>query len=318
LLYVGKSKSLRHRLLSYFDKSPSEPKIERLRKLSSRIVWEPVSHDLLALLREQELIFRWRPTFNRQGQPERRKPGFACVGGGVAPRAYLTLEPCSEAVYCVGPLIGRTELRRAIETLNYVYGLRDCPDRTRIHLTNQLPLFADSAHAQCIRHELGTCLGPCSGACSSGRYRQAVAEAIAFLRGTDRSIIERLRDEMDQAAARLAFERARVLCDQWKSLAWLARRLEQRSRQRRELHGAFRVPSFDRSPCYLVLDEGYVQGMERKVSARTREGSLGRIGSSSAALDTEWMLIVAGWFQKRSAERERIRPIGMADVRASA
>ena len=72
ICYVGKSKSLRKRLLSYFAKTPNDSKAERIRNHSRRLVWEPMADELLALIREQELIYRWRPDFNTQGQPTRR------------------------------------------------------------------------------------------------------------------------------------------------------------------------------------------------------------------------------------------------------
>ena len=58
LAYVGKSKALRKRLLSYFAKNPTDSKVQRLRTQCRHIVWEPISHELLALIRETELIHR--------------------------------------------------------------------------------------------------------------------------------------------------------------------------------------------------------------------------------------------------------------------
>lgn len=320
LLYVGKSKSLRHRLLSYFDKSPSDPKTERMRQHSSRIVWEPVSHELLALIREQELIYRWRPSFNRQGQPERRKPGFICVGGGAAPKVFMATELTTSAEVCIGPIVGLGDLRLAIESLSYVFGLRDCSDRTRMNLSSQLSLFGDLQHAQCIRFELNSCLGPCSGGCSASRYRQAVQEAIAFLRGDDLSILARLQVDLEGAIGRLAFERAAVIYQQHKSLMWLARRLERRRRQRTELTGKFPVPTFDHKPCQLVLNEGYVVGFTQRGTGRGSAVHTKRIEVGNHYLAVEWMLIVAGWFQKNAEQRQLLRqsPKPLRTGRASA
>lgn len=303
LLYVGKSKSLRHRLLNYFDKNPTDPKSERTRQFSSRVVWEPISHELLALIREQELIYRWRPSFNRLGQPERRKPGFICIGGGVAPNAFVSFDPMPRAELCVGPVVGMGELRQATECINYVFGLRDCSDRTRMQLSNQLPLFGGDLQAKCLRFELNSCLGPCTGGCAASRYRQSVRAAIAFLQGVDTSILDQLQRERDAASARLAFERAAVLQQQVESLSWLARRLATRKRLRNALHGTFPVPSFDRRPCRLILDQGYVAGVSLDDS-RAGKGSQRRLERSGAAIEVEWMLIVAAWFQKNPEQRE--------------
>ena len=89
ICYVGKSKCLRKRLLSYFAKNPPDKKTIRIVQHSHRLVWEPVSHELLALIREQELIYRWRPEFNTQGQPVKRQPAFLCISGGVAANVFF-------------------------------------------------------------------------------------------------------------------------------------------------------------------------------------------------------------------------------------
>ena len=303
LLYVGKSKSLRHRLLSYFDKNPADPKTERMRGLSSRVVWESISHELLALIREQELIYRWRPSFNRLGQPERRKPGFVCVGGGQAPCAFVAADATTLAEVCLGPVVGLGELHAAVESVNYVFGLRDCSDRTRMSLSNQLPLFGDLELAKCIRFDLNSCLGPCTGGCSPGRYRQSVDAAIGFLTGEDLTILDRLQHDREQASARLAFERAGVLHRQLLSLTWLARRLAIRKRLRAELTGSFPIPSFDRRPCRLVLDQGFLVGLSDWGSGHKTKLQLRRRERNDEALAVEWMLIVAAWFQKNGEQK---------------
>lgn len=305
LLYVGKSKSLRHRLLSYFSKNPDEPKVERMRAASSRVIWEPISHELLALLREQELIYRWRPSFNRMGQPDRRKPGFVCVGRGSAPRVYYSHQASAQVAWCLGPILGVSDLREAIEHLNYAFGLRDCSDRIKMQWSNQLPLFGDQQQGQCLRYELNTCLGPCSGACSSARYRQAVERAIEFLRGNDRSILDQLGREQSRAIEALRYERAGLLQRRIESLTWLAKRLDARQRLSRELTGAFAVPTFAGTPCHMILDRGYLTGFESK------QGSIGIPATNppdhQSALELEWMLIVSSWFRKNADQKRKIQ-----------
>ena len=159
LVYVGKSKSLRSRLLSYFAKTPSDNKMVRLRQLSESLVWEPISNELLALIREQELIHRWRPDFNRQGQPNRMQPAFVCISHSAAPNAYLSRQISPRAGPAFGPIAGTRRLRLAIESLNHEFQLRDCADKTKFIFNDQLQLFGDLSAAQCIRYELGTCPG---------------------------------------------------------------------------------------------------------------------------------------------------------------
>jgi excinuclease ABC subunit C len=318
LLYVGKSKSLRHRLLSYFDKTPSDDKSERMRQTSSRIVWEAVSHELLALIREQELIFRWRPSFNRMGQPERRRPGFICVSKGAAPRIQMSQARDHRADLCIGPVVGLSDLREAVEQLNYAFQLRDCSDRVRMNMTAQLPLFNEVHSAKCIRFELGSCLGPCSSACAPNRYHQSADQAKAFLTGGDLSILDRLKREISDAVDRRAFERAGVLHHRFISLEWLSRRLAARRRMRTELSGWFPLPSFDRQPCGLMLEQGYLAGFSRREQVSTRSRRDSEHPSEDDALSVEWMLIIASWFQKNREQKAFLQKAARAELRRRA
>jgi len=136
---VGKSKALRKRLLSYFAKNPAERKVERIRQTSRTLVWEPMSDELLALIREQELINRWRPEFNTQGQPVKRQPAFIVITGGMAPNASFTRRIPRNAQQVYGPVSGTGRLRAAVDSINQVFRLRDCPafvrkpDRHQVH-----------------------------------------------------------------------------------------------------------------------------------------------------------------------------------------
>ena len=237
LHYVGKSKSLRHRLLSYFAKTPADPKMARIRRQSARIVWQPVGHELLALLREQELIHRFRPGFNSQGQPTRRRPAYVCLSDGPAPMALVKRQLAPDAGRKVagqrfGPILGTRQLKEAIEVLNNCFGLRDCPEPTPMEFNDQLQLFPSRHSAKCIRLELATCPGPCAAACSRQDYQQGVERALAFLRGQDVSVLDQLKDNMQRAALHQQFESASVWRDRWERLGWLHRRLDPLRRAR--------------------------------------------------------------------------------------
>ena len=213
LVYVGKSKALRSRLLTYFAKNPSDHKMLRIRQHSEQLVWEPVSHELLALIREQELIHRWRPDFNKQGQPTRTQPAFLCISGGPAPNAFLARKTSSRTAKTFGPISGTNRLRQAIISLNQAFRLRDCPDKTKFEFNNQQTLFDDPATAKCIRYELGSCPAPCAGMCSAKGYQKNVQRAMDFLEGRDRSILTQTRARYVGRGRNQAFEVAAVLRD---------------------------------------------------------------------------------------------------------
>lgn len=315
LVYVGKSKSLRSRLLSYFAKTPTDPKMVRIRQHSQQLVWEPVTHELLALIREQELIHRWRPDFNSQGQPTRTQPAFLCISGGAAPNAFLARRISKRTSLTFGPISGTNRLRQAIISLNQVFRLRDCPDRTKFEFNNQKTLFDDPATAKCIRYELGSCPAPCAGACSAREYQNNVDRAIEFLEGRDVAILTKLEREMTEAASKQAFERAAVLRDDLDNLTWLDRRLSSLRRAQTTLNGVVPFRSRRGRTCWLVLRGGRLivtSGPPDRASRaeRTTE-QLKKISQQSLEtpanlLEMQLQLIVISWFRKYPDQLTRL------------
>jgi excinuclease ABC subunit C len=307
LVYVGKSKALRSRLLTYFAKTPSDNKMLRIRQHSERLVWEPVSHELLALIREQELIHRWRPDFNKQGQPTRTQPAYLCISGGPAPNAFLARKTSPRSTRTFGPISGTNRLRQAIISLNQSFRLRDCPDKTRFEFNNQRTLFDDPATAKCIRYELGSCPAPCAGMCSARGYQENVQRAIDFLEGRDSSILLRLEHDMLEAARKQVFEVAAVLRDNLDHLTWLDRRLGSLRRAQTMLNGVVPIRTHLGRRCWLILRGGRLMMTagrpDRASRAQQAEDRLKKIAQQTAELPTNLLemqlqLIVISWFRK--------------------
>ena len=315
LVYVGKSKSLRKRLLSYFAKTPSDKKAERIRRHSCYLVWEPISCELLALIREQELIHRWRPEFNSQGQPTRTQPAFLCVGGSPAANARLVrrLTPKSDKAY--GPIRGTGQLRESIIALNHVFHLRDCPDQTKFQFSNQQLLFGERATAKCIRHELGTCPGPCVGHCSTSDYQSNVNRMLEFLDGRNKNFLAGLETQMQQAAADAAFERAAIIRDNWEQLTWLDRRLAGLRRAYKHLNGVLPVQARRNRTAWLVLKGGRIV-LSAKLPTEPEKAAklLCEIENSASRsselpaniLEMNLQLIVISWLKKYPEMRKQM------------
>lgn len=315
LCYIGKSKQLRKRLLSYFAKNPADPKADRIRRHSSHLVWEPMSDEFLALLREQELIHRWRPDFNTQGQPTRRQPAFIGISNSAAPHAFFTRQLSAKAKYLFGPIAGTGELRIAVESLNQAFQLRDCPDKTKFQYNNQLTLFENPNTAKCIRHELGTCTAPCAGFCSRSGYQQQVDKLVAFLRGEDLSILDQLEAEMGAAATELRFERAATLRNYWTSLRWLNRRLSTLRTAKQNLNGVLPVASLGKQMVWLVLKGGRLIGSLRQPQRPQQAAKAVPFLSQHLAcqanlptnlLEIQWQIIVMSWFRRNHKLKESL------------
>ncbi len=317
ICYIGKSKSLRKRLLSYFAKTPADKKAIRIRQHSESLVWEPMSDELLSLIREQELIYRWRPEFNVQGQPTKRQPAFICISAGSAPNAYFTRRVTNKATHAFGPIAGTGALRAAVESINQCFHLRDCPDSTKFEFNNQQQLFANLQTAKCIRYELGTCPGPCAANCSGNDYGGLVERAIKFIQGFDTSILEEIDKKMQISAAAHSFERAAIWRDHLRNLKWLNRRMEALRNARQTFNGILPVPARKNRIAWLVLKEGRIVASaaepttsERAIAAIKR---LSEIASQKEQLPTNTLemnlqLILISWFRKNSDLKNSLIP----------
>ena len=307
LIYVGKSKALRKRLLSYFAKTPSDNKMLRIRQHGHTLVWEPVSSELLALIREQELIYRFRPDFNKQGQPTRTQPAYLSMSDGVAPNAFVARRLNSKAAYSFGPIAGTNRLRKAVIAMNQVFHLRDCPDKTQFEFSNQLTLFDDPKSAQCIRFELGTCPAPCAARCSRIDYSANVEAALSFLTGKDASAIEIVETTMYLAAQKEAFERAATLRDYLTDLKWLYRRLQILRKAETQLNGILPIQAPRKRMGWMVMRGGRMvysaTRPDRPERARKLLQILEEIASQPATkpvdvLHMNLQVIVMSWLRK--------------------
>lgn len=317
ICYVGKSKCLRKRLLSYFAKNPADKKTVRIVQHSHCLVWEPVSHELLALIREQELIYRWRPEFNTQGQPVKRQPAFLCISGGAAANVFFTRRVTPKSQFSIGPISGTGRLRAAVESMNQVFRLRDCPDKTQFSYDEQLQLFDISASAKCIRYELGSCPGPCAGLCSRENYMANVQQAMDFLLGgvTSKQTLDRLQTEMKNAALTQSFERATVLRDHFQNLRWLARRLKQLESAERVLNGVLPITGKNYQKLWLILRGGRLVGSAAAPrDARRRQAAVEKLsaikqqelGLPTNLMEMNLQMIIMSWFRKYPKYKQQL------------
>ncbi|MDB4777898.1 UvrB/UvrC motif-containing protein [bacterium] len=317
LTYVGKSKCLQLRLLSYYAKTPTEKKMERIRTQSKYLIWEPISDELLALLREQELIFRWTPEFNAQGQPNRRLPAFLCVSKSSAPNLFSTTRLTPRVSEAYGPIPGTGRLSEAATCVNYLFKLRDCPEKTPFEFSNQLQLFHEPPRAKCIRHELGSCPAPCAGCCTQTQYSDGLKNTMDFLEGRDRTIVKQVEKEMQLAATQMRFEQAAVLRDRFKTIRWLDRQLQRLRDTKSRLNGVIPIEARRNRIVWLVLRGGRLIDNMLEPSdlaqARLTSETLQKLAAQSSdtpsdRLDVKLQLIISAWFRKQKDWYDRVIP----------
>jgi excinuclease ABC subunit C len=214
IVYVGKSKRVRTRLLSYFRCGPEE-KGARIVRNASSIDWEYTPSEFAALLAELRLIKKLRPRLNVAMKRDARHFAFIKVTRGPASKLLVVRGAGDEAadVY-YGPYYGAERVNEAVRELNDALGLRDCGSDRRMHFADQPELFELAPRTPgCLRYEIRKCLGPCVGACTVNEYASRVRMARSFLEGIDDSPLETLRGEMLASSERMEFERAASLRD---------------------------------------------------------------------------------------------------------
>ncbi|WP_417737071.1 GIY-YIG nuclease family protein [Rosistilla oblonga] len=248
LIYVGKSKRLRIRLLSYFSPRNAEEKAGRIIQAAQTVLWETQPSEFAALLREQQLIRRWTPRWNVQEIPKRQRPVYLCLGGAPAPYFFLDAMPPADVVASEGPFRGAGKMQRAVDALNNFYRLRDCSSKQELYFADQLQLFELEQRPGCLRYEIGRCSGPCVGQCTRRQYDQQVAEAESFLDGFHAAPLETIRETIHRAAEMRQYELAGRMSRDLVSLEYLHRKLMFLAAARRKYTFVYSVPGHESEP----------------------------------------------------------------------
>ena len=328
VVYVGKSKSLRTRLLSYFRAKRGE-KGHRILSEAHALAWEYEPSEFAALLRELELIKRFRPRMNVQHKRDGRY-SFLKLTGGCAPRLYVVQTVADDRAAYFGPFRGGRRVVEAVRELNDLLGLRDCPISTPMRFADQPDLFSFERTPRCHRFELRLCLGPCAAGCSEDQYRARVEMARGFLNGDADEPLRWLEERMKAASERWEFEYAASLRDR---LARLQRLQDEFSALREALdHLTFVYPvagAAGDDRVYLVR-RGTVRAVvpaprtaaERRRLARLCDEHFGRPEPKGALVtrhQVDEILLLARWFRSRPDELARTtRPAGLDELAMSA
>ncbi len=210
VIYVGKAKSLKERLASYYHQPLGYTrKMDGLLELVQEIETRVLGSELEALLVESQLIKQLQPRFNVQLRNYEAYP-FIKVDGRPYPRVYATREVHADGARYFGPFQSRRVVEAALEVVHKLFPIRTC--------TRGLPPQAEPSEP-CMRYHMHRCLAPCRGDVDPAAYEGMMEQIIAFLGGEREDLLDRLRQEMWAASARNDFERAASLRDALKSIS---------------------------------------------------------------------------------------------------
>ena len=315
LIYVGKSKSLRSRLLSYFADSNEDEKGGRIVESARAIQWETQPSEFAALLREQQLIRLYSPRWNVQGVPKRQHPLYLCLGRDPA-HFFLARKPAENCVALHGPFYGAARMNVAVDALNQVFGLRDCGQKQVFQFAEQMMLFDTPQRPGCLRLEIGSCLGPCVAACTRREYEQRVDAAADFLEGKSREPLSRMQKRMDQASIDRQYELAGRALKTLKSLQYVHGKLTMLASARREYSFVYAVPGWDGCHTWYLIHCGELVDVATTPVGRDAYQMLRpTIQSWKATLESEvdsghgpfayTLGLIASWFRKNRDQREQ-------------
>jgi excinuclease ABC subunit C len=261
VVYVGKSKRLRTRLLSYFRAAFPEEKGARILREAETIEWEYTPSEFSALLLELRHIKSHRPRFNVAMKNDDRNYCFIKITPGPAPKLVVVRGPGADEVGAYyGPFQGAVRVNEALRELNDVLGLRDCSRDQKMHFADQEDLFEGFVRTPgCIRFEVKKCIGPCVGACTVGQYDERLFMARAFLDGEDNTPLEYLQSEMEAASNDLLYERAASFRDKLKRLTELRQQFNRLTFAVEALSFVYNVPGHGGDDRVYLIRRGRVR-----------------------------------------------------------
>src|SRR5246500_431689 len=199
VLYIGKAKSLRSRVRSYFQ-STTDGRAQ-IRSLPERVADIEVivtGTEVEALHLEQNLVKRHRPPFNVRLRDDKSFPYIAVTVEDEYPRVMFTRERHRPGVLYFGPYANAKKVRETLDVLNRVFRYRPCEG----------PKPGRHSGIPCLDYHIDRCLAPCVGYVSKEDYGEIVEGVIEFLSGDVKPIQRELERQMHDAAADERFEDA--------------------------------------------------------------------------------------------------------------
>src|SRR5689334_13432300 len=199
VLYVGKAKSLRPRVRSYFQRTTDgRPQIQLLPDRVENIEVIVTGTEVEALHLEQNLVKRHRPPFNVRLRDDKSFPYIAVTVEDDYPRVMFTRERHRRGVVYFGPYANAKKVRETLDVLNRVFPYRPCEG----------PKPGRHSGIPCLDYHIDRCLAPCVGYVSKEDYRTIIDGVIEFLSGDVRPIQRELEAKMNEAAREERFEDA--------------------------------------------------------------------------------------------------------------
>ena len=203
LIYVGKAKSLKKRVASYFGKSISG-KTKVMMNRVAEIQHTVVETESEALLLENNLIKRHQPRYNVLMKDDKTFP-WICVKVEPFPRVFMTRNVVRDGSVYYGPYTSVVMVRTLLDLIKQLYPLRTCS----YNLSEDR--IAEGKYRVCLEYHLGNCLAPCVGKQSQENYNESIRQVREILKGNIHTVTKYLKELMKTYAGELKYEEAQVI-----------------------------------------------------------------------------------------------------------
>ncbi len=205
ILYVGKAKSLRKRVASYFNQSKQDSgKVRMMVRRIANITHFVVDTELDALLLENNLIKKYQPRYNVMLKDDKTFP-WICIKNEPFPRIFPTRNLVRDGSRYFGPYASVRMMHTLLELIRQLFHYRTC----RLKLTGEN--IRAKKFKRCLEYHIGNCLGPCEGLQTEADYQVTIDQIENILKGNLSTVIGQLRQVMKVYADEHAYEKANVV-----------------------------------------------------------------------------------------------------------
>ena len=209
IIYIGKAKSLRKRVTSYFRKSADHlPKVARMVSHVNDYDFIVTDSEFEALVLECSLIKQYKPKYNILLKDDKGY-SYIRISNDDYPRLSGELQKLDDGAEYIGPYTSSFAVRQAVDEANRVFMLPTCHKKFPQEFGRERP---------CLNFHIKQCMGVCRGKLSKEEYRAIINDAIDYIRGGSSYSIEKLTEQMMKAADELDFELAARLRDRIKAI----------------------------------------------------------------------------------------------------
>ncbi|MEO6288369.1 MAG: excinuclease ABC subunit UvrC [Ginsengibacter sp.] len=204
LVYVGKAKSIRKRVSSYFTKTFTGYKTHELVKRIHKIEFTIVDNEQDAFLLENSLIKQFQPKFNINLKDDKSYP-YLVIKNEPFPRVFLTRSKINDGSQYLGPFTSVGRVRELLIFIKQNIQLRTC----KLNLTEDN--IKKGKFKVCLEYHLGNCKGPCEDFQNAADYAEGLSQLKNLMKGNLNPVIQHFKSEMEYFANEMQFEKAELL-----------------------------------------------------------------------------------------------------------